>query len=89
MKVYPCKHCGVRFVVLPTQTGSVLPVEIYENNDPKKVRAIEKGEFFDSRKHISHLKNCPERQQDWDVIKKQFIQEAENKLKLSQKELLQ
>ncbi|OPZ95949.1 MAG: hypothetical protein BWY70_01880 [Bacteroidetes bacterium ADurb.Bin408] len=75
-KVYPCKICGVKFVMMNTCTGSVLPVEI----NPSPALPFTKGEVaaarqlpgkpegfgfdgsevFDPAIHRSHLKYCKE-----------------------------
>lgn len=57
-KSYSCKHCGKRFTILETRTGSVLPAE-GKHNDL----------YFDPEKHVSHLKNCEKRREDWGLIK--------------------
>jgi len=57
-KTYPCRHCGKRFTILETRTGSVLPAE-GKHDDP----------YFDPEKHVSHLKNCEKRREDWGLIK--------------------
>ena len=59
---YPCKHCKTKFKILPTKTGSWLPAEWVNGKPPE-------DEEFDSAKHISHLKNCKPRAEDWDKIK--------------------
>ena len=51
-----------------TQNNSMLPIEI-ENNE-----AFDEDEIFDSQRHRSHLLDCKGRQNDWERVKKIYIQ---------------
>jgi hypothetical protein len=75
LKIFPCKFCEVRFVFLTTNTGSVLPVECYENNDNEKkiLLPIKHDDIFDGKIHRSHLINCEQRRQNWDKDKETFL----------------
>jgi len=55
-------------VVLETQTGSYLPVEIPEGPVTKE------DEDYDKDKDVSHLKNCPPLAAEWEKKKKKFIE---------------
>jgi hypothetical protein len=59
---YPCKHCKTRFKILPTKSGSWLPVEFINGVPPE-------DDEFNPEIHTSHLKNCKPRREDWDQIK--------------------
>ena len=67
LKVFKCKYCKTRFVVMLTENNSMLPVEI--NNGETFGEDI----IFDAQRHRSHLLNCKGRQEDWSTLKKHYM----------------
>jgi hypothetical protein len=65
-KVFRCGHCDKRLVILITETGSVLPVEV-EKED------YDQDETFDHNIHKSHLLNCAKLASEWNLKKKVFL----------------
>ena len=61
-------HCNVRFVVMDTSTGTVLPVEV------KDSETFDEDEVFNGKKHKSHLLNCIPRRMDWNNVRQKFIE---------------
>jgi len=59
MKIYTCRHCKVKFVVIPTFRGLLIPVES-ENGE-----GFDEFAIYDGSVHISHLARCKERHGDW------------------------
>ena len=53
---YKCRFCDTKFVILPTETGSALPIE---------GEAFEEDTIFDPKVHKSHLLDCPECRDSW------------------------
>jgi len=80
-KVYPCKICGVKFVMMQTSTGSVLPVEL---NDQTSNPPEAGTEVFDPKVHRSHLKYCKEpllRAEQWkEIVEEMKAEFRKNKL---------
>lgn len=74
-KRYKCKHCGTIYVILPTRTGSHLPVEVREG------REYFSDNEYDKNVHTSHLKTCEKRREDWPLIQAKIKeqQSSENK----------
>jgi len=81
LKPYRCGHCKKRIVILPTETNSVLPVEIPEG------QITLEDEMFNSAKHTSHLLNCAGLQKEWKEKKMRFIERQNPFEFLSPKEL--
>lgn len=69
LKPFRCSHCNKRLVVMDTE-HSVLPVEIPEGD-----LIYDDDERFDSKKHKSHLLNCPKLQAEWQKKKMKFIKQ--------------
>lgn len=67
LKKFICKYCKKRFVIMPTHNNSLLPVEV----DGK---VYDGEEVFDSKHHLSHLLNCKGRQEDWEWVKKIYLE---------------
>lgn len=82
LKIHKCGDCGTRIVIMDTETGSILPVEVF-NSEP-----IDPDEIYDCKKHISHLKNCEKLRARWPQFKKDFLKMRMDKFALSPKELL-
>lgn len=91
-KVYPCKICGVKFVMMSTSTGSVLPVEVnptpalpFNKGEVAKPEGFGKDEIFNPSVHRSHLKYCKEpllRAEQWkDIVEEMKAEFRKNKLK--------
>ena len=84
LKIYRCKHCYARFVIMWTQTRSILPVEVGDGD------GYDDDEIFDSKKHKSHLLTCIPRRMDWakeqKIIKR--IEAERTKTLLYSKQLL-
>lgn len=77
---YKCTHCKTRLVILPTCTGTFLPVEIIDNVIPEE-------EEYDPAIHKSHLLNCEPRRKDWHLVQKKLIAAEKKKFGMSEKEL--
>jgi hypothetical protein len=69
MQVYKCKHCMVRFVVVPTVGNDFLPIEVSSITEAELKNGIPEAIYM---RHKSHLKNCEGRKQDWPLIKSKF-----------------
>lgn len=67
LKVFACGDCGKKIVIMATNTGSVLPVEV------KPGDAFTDDDIFKSDKHSSHLMNCSKLQSRWNTVKKSFV----------------
>ena len=78
LKVYRCRHCQSRFVVMQTPTGQLLPIEVTDQQ-------FDEEEIFNWKKHKSHLLECIPRRMDWNDERKKFKDrmDAENILDLS------
>ena len=96
---YKCKHCGKVYIILQGYyPWSFLPVELNAEqlktpSPPLRQRSEASGEgergwAFDKTKHISHLKNCPKLQAQWEDVKKQIMDQIKNNEKYAVKELL-
>ncbi len=68
LKVGRCEFCNTYLVVMDTQTGSVLPIEVESKNV-----GINSDEIFDSKVHKSHLINCAKQREAWDKKKLKYI----------------
>lgn len=63
LKVFKCKHCNVKFVLLKTKNQKrFVPVEVDNVEIPKE------DEVYDQKRHISHLRNCEKRAADWSEV---------------------
>jgi len=84
LKVYKCTHCMVRFVVMQTNTGEVLPVEVIGDE------VFDEDETFNYKKHKSHLLTCIPRRMDWNSVRRKFkdLNNLEMALALDEKSLL-
>jgi len=71
LKPFRCGHCNQRLVVMRTETGSVLPVEVPEDHIPYLM-----SEKFDSKKHTSHLKKCIKLRLEWPMKQKRFLSQC-------------
>ena len=78
---YQCKYCAVRFVIMPTETGSALPVE-FTGKKP------EQDDIFDPTQHVSHLLNCKPAANNWENIKRAMRKSWLNLKKKDDKEAL-
>lgn len=72
LKIFECQHCKEKkrdqklFVIMATERNRLLPINC------KAGERIDPEEIFDSKKRESHLLYCPERQQDWNEIRKKY-----------------
>lgn len=84
LKIYRCKHCYARFVIMWTQTRSILPVEVGSGD------GFDEDEIFNSKIHKSHLLTCIPRRMDWQKEQKIILRLEAKKTKtlLNQKQLL-
>ena len=63
-----CEFCNQRLVVIQTETGSALPVEVEEGEIPFTI-----DDVFNCRIHRSHLLNCKPMQEAWQIKKKKYV----------------
>jgi hypothetical protein len=76
---YKCRHCGRPYVILQGYfRWSFLPVELITGEE------INDAEF-DSKKHRSHLLDCPQLQAQWESVKKMMNKQA---ILLNQKSII-
>lgn len=71
LKVYQCPHCLKKgkdsfYVVMQTQTGNLLPIEVSRNEK------IEPDEIFRPKQRRSHLLDCIDRRMDWNQARREF-----------------
>lgn len=83
LKVHKCGDCGQRIVIMDTQTGSILPVEVEDT------KTFTEDDTFNYRLHKSHLLKCIPLRNRWIDFQKRFFKQQENKLALTKKDLLQ
>lgn len=82
LKVHKCGDCDTRIVIMDTQTGQILPVEV----EPGKT--YEDTEVFNYKIHKSHLLKCEAMRLRWNDFKIKFFKQRTAQLKLEEKELL-
>lgn len=82
LKVNRCGDCNKRIVIMSTQTGRILPVEV----EPGKVYLD--TDKFDYTIHKSHLLNCLPLRLRWDDVQKKYFEKINFKLGLDKKSLL-
>ncbi len=80
---YKCRHCGKPYVILLGygKFKSYLPVEIINETEIFDYS-------FDKHKHVSHLKNCPQLQAQWEDVKEKLDAQFREKEKAHMKDLL-
>ena len=74
LKIFKCQHCKTRFVIMSTDTNSVLPVEV-------KDEIYSEEDIFNYRIHKSHLQNCKLRTNDWQIEKRKYMKHNSLRLK--------
>lgn len=77
-----CGDCMTPIVIMDTQTGQILPVEV----EPGK--SYEDTEVFNYKIHKSHLLKCEAMRLRWNDFKIKFFKRRAAQLKLEQKDLL-
>lgn len=82
LNVGKCGNCMRRIVIMDTQTGQILPVEVEEG------KVYEDTDVFNYKIHKSHLLKCEAMRLRWEDFKKRFFKRRAAQLKLEQKDLL-
>lgn len=82
LKVHKCGDCGIRIVIMDTQTGRKLPVEVEEG------KVFDEDEIFDYTIHKSHLIKCEPLRLRWGKVQYDFFKKEKAKLLLEEKDLL-
>jgi hypothetical protein len=82
LKVNKCGDCGTRIVIMNTQTGRKLPVEVEDG------KVFDEDDIFNYKIHKSHLIKCVPLRLRWGKVQYDFFKKEKAKLKLSLKDLL-
>lgn len=82
LNIGKCGNCWTRIVIMNTQTGSILPVEVEEGKE------YTEDDVFDYRKHKSHLLKCEEMRMRWERFKANYFREQKKLMALTEKDLL-
>lgn len=67
MRSGKCEFCKTALVVMDTDNGSVLPVEMQEG------QLYTDDDVYDKNIHKSHLLNCPKQAAAWVVKRRKYI----------------
>jgi hypothetical protein len=75
LKTVRCGDCNTRIVIMRTQTGNILPVEV----EPGK--HYDDDDTFDHLVHKSHLLNCIPLRLRWADVQRKYFKKLNAKFK--------